>query len=67
MNIYLEELIARERIAEARAQAAQLALIQDLSPSPRRIRVAFGRGLIRIGHWVAGPEPRHSHAGRVTT
>ena len=67
MNIYLEELIARERIADARAQAAQLALIQGLSPAPRRIRVAFGRALIRIGHWVAGPEPRHSHARRVTT
>ena len=67
MNIYLEEQLARDRVSEARALAAQLALIQGLSPAPRRIRVAFGRALIRIGRWVAGPEPRHSHARRVTT
>jgi hypothetical protein len=67
MNVYLHELIARERIAEARAQAAQLALVQSLSPAPRPIRVAFGRALIRVGHWVAGQEPGHAHASRVTT
>jgi len=67
MNVYVDELIARERIAEARADAARLALTQDLSPAPRRIRVAFGRVLIRVGHWVAGQEPRHSHARRATT
>ena len=67
MNIYLDELIARERIADARAEAAQLALLRDLSPTPRPMRVAFGRALIRVGHWMAGQEPRPSHARRVTT
>jgi hypothetical protein len=67
MNAYLDELIARERIADARAQAAQLALVQGLSPAPRRIRMAFGRALIRVGHWVAGREAGHSHPRRVTT
>ena len=67
MNVYLDELIARERIADARAEAAQLALVQGLSPAPRRIRVAVGRALIRVGHWVAGREARHSHPRRVMT
>ena len=67
MNAYLDELIARERIADALAQAAQLARVRGLPPAPRRIRGAFGRALLRVGHWVAGREPRHSHARRVTT
>lgn len=70
MNLYSVEQIARERIADAQALAAQLALLQGLyqgrRPAPRRIRVAFGRTLVRIGHWVAGREPRHSQARRVT-
>ena len=67
MNIYLEEQIVRERIADARALAAQLALVRDVAPPRRWIRMAFGHALIRIGHWVAGQEQRHSHARRVTT
>jgi len=61
MNHFLDELMVRERIAEARAEAAQLARFQGLSAAPRPIRVAFGRALIRVGHWMAGQEPRHSH------
>lgn len=67
MNIYLDELIARERIADARAQAAQIAMLQDLPPAPRRIRMAFGRALICLGQWLAGREPGHSDARRATT
>lgn len=67
MNAYLDELIVRERIADARALAAQHNLLQGLSPARRRIRVAFGRALVRAGHWVAGRQPRHSQARRVTT
>jgi len=67
MNIYLDELIIRERIADARALAARLALLEGLPPAPHRIRVAFGRVLIRVGHWMAGPELRQSPARRVTT
>jgi hypothetical protein len=67
MNIYLDEHIARERIAEARAWAAQHALARAAAPARRWVRVAFGHALIRVGQWVAGREPRPSHARRVTT
>jgi hypothetical protein len=67
MNHYLDELMVRERIADARAEAAQLALVQGLSPAPRRIRLTLGRALIRAGHWIAGRQPSPSHASRVTT
>ncbi|MGH3118096.1 MAG: hypothetical protein ACRDQ2_13485 [Gaiellales bacterium] len=66
MNTHLDEHIARERIAEARAYAAQIALIQDLAPARRPIRVTLGHALIRVGHWVAGRGRRHAHAGRAT-
>ena len=66
MNIYLEEQLARDRLAEARALAAQLALVQDFAPARRPIRVTLGRALIRVGHWVAGRAQSHTHAKRVT-
>lgn len=66
MNAYLDEHIARERIAEARAYAAQLALVQDCAPARRPIRVTLGHALIRMGHWVTGREQSQTHAGQVT-
>lgn len=65
MNTYLDELIARERIAEARALAAQLSLVQDFATARRPIRVTLGHALIRVGYWVAGREQR-PRARRVT-
>ena len=65
MNIYLEEQLARDRVAEARAWAAQHGLVQDFAPARRPIRVTLGHALIRVGHWVVGRERRHTHARRV--
>jgi hypothetical protein len=66
MNIYLVEQLARERVAEARAWAAQDGLVQDLVPARRPIRVTLGLALIRAGHWLAGREQRNTRARRVT-
>lgn len=63
MNIYLEEQLTRDRVSEAQALAAQLALVRDFARPRRPIRVTLGHALIRVGHWVAG---RHTHARRVT-
>ena len=67
MNVFLDEQLVRERIEEARAIAAQQALIRGLRPVPGPVRVALGLALIRVGHWVAGREPRRAGAqSRVT-
>ena len=60
MNSYLDEQLVRERIDEARALAARLALIRSLRPFRRPARVALGLALIRVGHWMAGREPRQA-------
>ena len=66
MNTYLDEHTAKERIAEARAAAAQLRLVRDFATARHPIRVTLGHALIRAGQWVAGREQRHTHAGGVT-
>ena len=67
MNIFLDEQLVRERLAEARAFAVQQALIRSLRPVRRPVRVAVGQALIRVGHWVAGRGPRRAGAqSRVT-
>ena len=48
---YLVECLVKERLAEARAAAARSALVRSLPPR-RPARVALGRALIRIGHWI---------------
>lgn len=58
MNTHLHEQLVRERLDEARATAAQLALIRKLRPARRPVRVTIGFALIRIGHWVAGRAPK---------
>jgi hypothetical protein len=54
MNTHLHEQLARERLDEARATAAHLALVRKLRPARPPVRVTVGFALIRIGHWVAG-------------
>ena len=67
MNVFLDEQLVRERLEEARAMAAQLALIRGLRPVPGPVRVALGLALIRVGHWVAGRAPRRAgEPSRVT-
>lgn len=58
MNTHLHEQLVRERLDEARATAAQLALIRKLRPARRPVRVTIGFALIRVGHWVAGRAPK---------
>ena len=71
MITYLEEQLVRERLEEARAIAAQAALIRSLRPVRRPVRMAIGAALVKIGHWVAGQAPtpapkRRGQPGRVT-
>ncbi len=67
MHVYLDEQVVRERLDEARADAARQALIRSLRPVRRPMRVALGLALIRVGHWVAGRAPRRAgHPSRVT-
>jgi len=66
MNIYQDELLARERLEEARAIAARDALLRSLGPVRRPMRMVVGRALIRAGHFVAGRPPRRTQASRAT-
>ena len=67
MHTYLDEQLVRERLDEARAFAARLALVRGLRPIRRPLRVAVGLFLVRVGHWVAGRAPRRTGTpGRVT-
>ncbi|HXA95046.1 MAG TPA: hypothetical protein VN323_05785 [Candidatus Dormibacteraeota bacterium] len=67
MNSQMEEQLARERLDEARAAAARWALVRELRPARRPVRVAVGHALIKVGHWVAGRAPRRSGAPRRAT
>jgi hypothetical protein len=67
MNPQMEEQVARERLDEARVQAARWALLRDLRPARRPLRVAVGFALIKIGHWVAGRAPRRAGQPRRAT
>jgi hypothetical protein len=58
MNTYLHEQLVRERLEEARATAAHLALLRKLGPARRPVRVTVGFALIKVGHWVAGRAPK---------
>jgi len=60
MNPQLVEQVARQRLEEARAEAARWALLRQLRPAPRPVRVAVGLALIKLGHWVAGRAPRRA-------
>jgi hypothetical protein len=67
MNWYLEELLARERLDEARKLAAQRAMVRAIAPARHPVRLALGLALIRAGHWVAGRGPRRAgQPSRVT-
>ena len=67
MNMYLDENLVRERLDEARAMAAQMALVRSLRPIRRPVRVAVGLALIRAGRWMAGRAPKRAgEPSRVT-
>lgn len=60
LNEYFAEWLIRERLAEARACAARSALLDSALPRRRPLRVALGRALIRVGHWILGQVPEHA-------
>ena len=65
MNYHVAELIARDRLREARQIAAQANLIKDLSNNSQSLRVRVGLGLIRMGRWLAGPAAKRQTARRI--
>jgi hypothetical protein len=67
MNPQLEEQVARQRLEEARAEAAHWALLRSLRPARRAMRVTVGLALIKAGHWVAGRAPRRVSTPRRVT
>jgi hypothetical protein len=67
MNTHLHEQLVRERLDEARATAAHLALLRKLRPARRPVRVAVGFALIKVGHWVAGRAPKLATGPRRAT
>jgi len=54
VNYHLAEQIAKDRLNEARAMAAQARLMGSVRPTPDPLRVALGLALIRIGRSLAG-------------
>ncbi len=64
MNPQVEERLARERLDEARASAARRALIRELRPARRPVRVIVGSVLTKVGHWVAGGHPNRPASGQ---
>ena len=67
MNLQVDELVARQRLEEARAEAARWALIRQLRPARNPLRAALGLALIKAGHWVAGRAPRRAGQPRRAT
>jgi hypothetical protein len=61
---HLEEYLVRERLDEARAQAARRRLVTSLEPVRRLpFRALLGLALIKAGRWVAGRAPRRAPEG----
>jgi len=58
MNMLIEEYLAHEKLAEARARAATHLLVHAADAEGPGLRVALGLALIRTGRWLAGPAPR---------
>jgi len=67
MNVHIEEYLAHEKLAEARARAATYLLVQAAGPGRPSLRVALGLALIRTGRWLAGPAPRSARQASRTT
>ena len=57
MNMHIEEYLAHEKLAGARARAATYRLLQAADAGRPGFRVTLGLALIRTGRWLAGPAP----------
>jgi hypothetical protein len=64
LNPYALEIVAQDKLARLRAEAAQRSLVARRgAPAPRPSpRVWVGGALMRLGRWVRGPEPGASGA-----
>ena len=67
MNYYLAEQIAKDRMHEARAMAAQMRLMGSTPPAPDPLRVALGLALIRLGRALAGQAAKSAAGPRRAT
>jgi len=56
-NMDLYHCLARERLERIRAEAERAALLRDIRPPRRPLRVTLGTALLAIGRWVMGPVP----------
>ena len=67
VNYYLAEQIAKDRLAEARAMAAQGRLMGNVDARPDPLRVTLGLALIRLGRSLAGPAAKGASRPRRAT
>ena len=67
MNFYLAEQIAKDRLNEARAMAAQARLLGAAPAAPDPLRVALGLALIRVGRSLAGQAVKSATGPRRAT
>jgi hypothetical protein len=58
MNDYALEVLARDRLAELRAEAERSVRIRAVRPVPGPLRVALGQALIRMGRRLQGVRRR---------
>jgi len=64
-NVYLTEVLVRERLQEAERFARASQWVEEASGRRRRaFRVALGRAMIRAGRWVLGQAPDAPALGR---
>jgi hypothetical protein len=67
INYYLAEQIGKDRLAEARAIAANARLMGSMRPTPAPLRVALGLALIRVGRSLAGQAVKSATGPRRAT
>ena len=66
MNTYIEELVARSRLEEARAEAETRRLVAALTPARPALRRTIGLALIKAGRRLASEAPRRApEPGRI--
>ena len=67
LNYYLAEQIAKDRLCEARAMAAQGRLMDKARIVPEPLRVTLGLALIRLGRALAGQGAKGATSPRRAT
>lgn len=64
MNPHLFEVVAKQRMEEEWARAAERRLVRSLAPPSPGLRVQLGVALIRLGRSLAGRAPRPARERR---